>query len=211
MKRSRRPRAKPKFDAAVPLRNVRWETFARHIAANDPPLTAARASGYETMSNGNAWKLRNHPHVVARVAAIAAKDNDLDMVLLRRNRLRQTLETIARGDRSVLVQDVDVPLIIDGAVIRDKSGATVTVRERRPRPLAELTPEERMLIEIDGDKVKSVPRLDAIAQLRKLDGLDRPDKLAITDPDGQPVTPVAPVINLYGRPDDGAPAGGSDG
>jgi hypothetical protein len=174
---------KPKFDPALPLRNVRHEAFARARVVLETPLQAMQHAGYEKPTTGNAARLDRHPNIIARVGHLSACDNDLAMVTLRRNRIRNMLERIALVDRTRLVENAEEPIIFEGKpVIVD--GKALTRKVQRLRAFPEMTEDERLLIEIDGDKVKTVFRLDAVAQLRKLDGLDRPEKVAITDPSG---------------------------
>src|ERR1700722_871468 len=79
---------KPKFDPALPLRNVRHEAFARARVVLETPLRAMQLAGYEKPTAGNAARLDRHPNIIARVRHLSACDNDLAMVTLRRNRLR---------------------------------------------------------------------------------------------------------------------------
>jgi hypothetical protein len=191
---------KPKFDPALPLRNVRHEAFARARVVLETPLRAMQLAGYEKPTAGNAARLDRHPNIIARVRHLSACDNDLAMVTLRRNRLRNLLERIALVDRTRLVEHVEEPIIFKGKpVIVD--GKALTQNVQRPRAFSELTEDERLLIEIDGDKVKTVLRLDAIAQLCRLDGLDAPNRVAMTDPTGTQSAPLCATINLRGDPD----------
>jgi hypothetical protein len=188
---------KPKFDPALPLRNVRHEGFARARVVLETPLRAMQIAGYEKPTAGNAARLDRHPNIIARVRHLSACDNDLAMVTLRRNRLRNLLERIALVDRTRLVEYVEEPIIFKGKpVIVD--GKALTQKVQRLRAFPELTEDERLLIEIDGDNVKTVLRLDAIAQLCKLDGLDAPSKVAMTDSTGTQNAPITPTINLIG-------------
>jgi hypothetical protein len=196
---------KPRFDPTLPLRNVRHETFARARIVLETPLRAMRLAGYDKPTVGNAARLDRHPNIVARVRHLSACDNDLGMLTLRRNRIRNLLERIALADRTALFEEVNVPdHDKDGkAIVIDGKPLMCTVRKLRP--FGDLTEDERLLIEgleFDGEKykAKTVERLPAIAALRKLDGLDRPEKVAFTDPDGNPTAPVAPVNIMYGRP-----------
>jgi hypothetical protein len=196
----RKPKGSPRFDPTLPLRNVRHEAFARARAAMEKPLRAMELAGYDKPTAGNAARLDRHPHVIARVRHFALSDNALELLTLRRNRIRNLLERIALVDRTNLVEYADEIIEFDGKPVI-VGGEPLTRKVRQLKPFDDLTEDERLLIEIDGDKVKTVLRLDAVAQLRKLDSLDGPEKVAMTDEHGKALGPIVPVINISGHPD----------
>jgi hypothetical protein len=191
---------KPKFDPTLPLRNVRHEAFARARAAMEKPLRAMELAGYDKPTTGNAARLDRHPHIIARVRHFALSDNALELLTLRRNRIRAILESIELADRTKLVRYEDEVVTFAGEpVIVD--GKPLIRKVQKLKPFDEMAEDERLLIEIDGDKVKTILRLDAVAQLRKLDSLDGPEKVAMTDEHGKALGPIVPVINISGHPD----------
>jgi hypothetical protein len=152
---------KPKFDPALPLRNVHHETFARARVVLETPLRAMQLAGYEKPTPGNAARLDRHPNIIARVRHLSTCDNDLGMLILRRTRIRNLLERIALADRTKLFEEVEVPEHDkDGnAIVIDGKPLMHTVR--RLRSFDDLTEDERLLIEgleFDGSKYKTSQR-----------------------------------------------------
>ena len=100
-------------------------------------------------------------------------EGDLYRRALRRHQLRQQLGHIATADRLSLFEEVTV----NKTVGRGRNARTVTLRRYQMKPLAELTSEQRALvegIESDGMRPAMLSKLGAMAQLAKLDGLDQP-------------------------------------
>jgi hypothetical protein len=197
---------KPKFDPTALLRNPRHESFARARAAMEKPLRAMEIAAYDRPTAGNAARLDRHPHIMARVRHLVNSDNTAELLTQRRNRLRAFYETLALADRTKLYEEIEVPERDDDGHPIEINGKVLTRRVRQLRSFDDLFDEGRLLIEgleFDGDKykIKTADRLSAMKALRELDGLDRPQKVAFTDPDGNPSAPVAPVINLFGRPE----------
>lgn len=201
-------RHKPKFDPSLPLRHPRHESVARQLLLLKTPLDAMNAASppYDKPTARNASRLAHHPKIVARIKYLATCDNDIGMVQLRRARIRDVLERIMLADRTKLFEEVDVPERNEDGSIVVVDGKPLMRSIRRLRSFDEMSDDERLLIEgveFDGEKekVKTVERLPAIAQLRKLDSLDRPEKVAFTDPDGNGL-PVLPSIVMTGKPEE---------
>jgi len=196
---------RPKFDPTLPLRNVRYESFARARAAMERPLRAMELAGYDKPTTGNAARLDRHPHIIARLRHFALSDNSLELLTLRRNRLRSMYETMALADRTKVFEEIDVPEYDENgnAILIDGKPLMKTVR--RLRSFDKMTDDERMLIEgldFDGDKYKTklVCRLACMKALREIDSLDGPERLALTDEYGKALGPIVPVINISGHP-----------
>jgi hypothetical protein len=203
------------FDATKPLRNPKWEQFAREAACLTQPLEAMKIAGFAKPRAGNAARLLRNRKIEARIAALA--ENDVEMVRYRRARLRRVLDHIGTADRTELFEhcedgEVEVPIVDwNGNVVRDANGNVKTTFEQRTlrfKRLDELSPKQRLLIDsIELTKYGPMPvmpaRLQALAQLARLDGLDKPAKVAPTNPegDGPPVTvlrwldPVDPPVD----------------
>jgi hypothetical protein len=159
------------------LVNDRQERFAQLIAMNVPSAQAYAEAGFNNpkFPAENARKLRNKPHVRARIDELAASTQD--MVELRRVMLDEFYVHVLKADRTEIYDE-----------------------NARLRPLAELRPEHRALIEgVDTrlskyGEMKNVlmpSKLAAAAQLAKLHGLDKPLKIAETTADGKEMPTTA--------------------
>jgi hypothetical protein len=160
------PPAEINFDPSRPLRNPRWERFAREAACLAEPLEAMRLAGFAKPRAGNAARLLRNRKIAARMAVLA--QDDVEMVRARRARLRRLLDHIASADRTQLFE-------------QPKRGRLKLKR------FENMSPQQRLLIDgIEMTKQGPMPmhRLLALAQLAKLDGLDGPTKVAATDSEG---------------------------
>jgi len=84
---------------------------------------------------------------------------------------------IATADRLGLFEEVNITKTVG----RGRNARTVTLRRLQMKSLANLTPEQRALVEgIESDGMRPVvpSKLGALAQLAKLDGLDQPFKFS---------------------------------
>ena len=171
------------FDPAKPLRDPSREAFAQELAAGESLYDAYETAGF-SRPRGNAQRMMREPEVAARLGWLLERVAALDEVMIayRRHEQRRALEHIANADRLALFEE--------------KTGyQTVGKKRRRYRtlalkPLDKLSADERALIDgieltdKGGIKVHMPKRLDARAQLAKLDGLDKPAKVAPTDAAG---------------------------
>lgn len=172
------------FDPSKPLRDRARENFCQGLAAGESLYDAFAAAGFKRPA-GNAQRLLREPEVAARVAYLLEKVAPLDETLLAWRRLqhRRALENVAGTNRLSLF----VPTM--GYVGKGK-GRRAVVRGVALKPFDELTPDQLALIdgiEITDKgvlKVSMPKRLDARAQLAKLDGLDKPVKVAPTNSAG---------------------------
>lgn len=150
--------------------NTKQERFAQLVAMNVPAIQAYAEAGYDNadFAAENARKLRNKRHVKARIEELSASTDD--MVELRRAMLDEFYVLVLKTDRVDIYDD-----------------------KARLRPLDELRPEHRALIEGIDTKVSQYgetknlimpSKLVAAGQLAKLHGLDRPTKIAPTNPTG---------------------------
>ena len=164
-----------------PLPNTKQERFAQLIAMNVPGAQAYAEAGYDNadFAAENARKLRNKRHVKARINELAASTSD--MVELRRAMLDEFYVHVIKTDRVDIYDD-----------------------QARLRPLTELRPEHRALIEGIDTKLskegetKNVimpSKLSAAALLAKLHGLDKATKSEVAGN-----LTMTPVINLSGKP-----------
>jgi hypothetical protein len=158
------------------LVNDRQERFAQLIAMNVPAAQAYAEAGFNNeFAADNARKLRNKKHVRARIEELAASTSD--MVELRRAMLDEFYVHVLKTDRVDIYDD-----------------------QARLRPLAELRPEHRALIEGIDTRINQYgetknllmpSKLAAAAQLAKLHGLDKPLKIAETTADGKELPSTA--------------------
>jgi len=163
------------YDGSTPHPDPQRETFCQELIAGEFLYAAYEAAGFKR-PRGNAQRMQQEPEVVARLKYLAERVAalGLDEILMayRRNEHRRALEHIATADRL--------------EVFEQKRGGRV-----RLKPLSKLTADQRALIdglEIDAKgavKVLMPKRLDARSMLAKLDGFDKPVKIAPTDPTGE--------------------------
>lgn len=152
------------------LTNDKQERFAQALAVNTPLLSAYLEAGFEggEYAAKNASKLKNKKKVLSRIEELCKSTEDL--VELRRVMLDEFYVSALKTDRASMYDG-------DGAL----------------KPLDDLLPEQRVLIESVvetkgkfGETHNAVmpSKLMAAAQLAKLHGLDRPTKIAPTNPAG---------------------------
>jgi hypothetical protein len=166
------------YDGSTPLRDPARERFCQEITAGVMPATAFIDCGWKRV-NGNINRLMREPEIMARLGWLHKRVAALDETLLAYRRLehRRALEHIATADRLDLFEET-------------KTKAGKPTGKLRLRALRDLSDEHRALI--DGIKISekgaielTMPkRLDARAMLARLDGFDKPAKIAATDPDG---------------------------
>ena len=163
-----------------PLPYASHERYARARALMHKPIEAARIAGFSETS-GASSKVERRRDVQARIAWLTRQPEET--IAEKRMELEAYLWRALRYD----------PMIFwDGSRLRD---------------WAEIDPDDRTLIEGLMFTEKGKPnlrvtsRLAAHIELRKMLGGDAPAKIAQTDPSGDHAAPLAPVINLSGRPE----------
>src|SRR5215475_5536410 len=124
-------------------------------------------------------RLEREPLIQARVNYLRRELDRADLLMrsVRRRQLRQQLTQIATTDRLGLFEEVTITKTVG----RGRNSCTVTLRRLQMKALADLTPEQRALvegIESDGMRPALPSKLGALAQLAKLDGLDQPFKFS---------------------------------
>jgi hypothetical protein len=159
---------------AQPLADRRRELFVRALFEGIDVRLAYELAGFKR-PRGNANRMEKEPAIQARLNYLRREldETDLHRRAIRRHQLRQELTHIATADRLSLFEEVKVTKIVG----RGRNARTVTLRRLQMRPLADLTPEQRALvegIESDGMRPAMPSKLGALAQLAKLDGLDQP-------------------------------------
>jgi hypothetical protein len=172
------------FDPARPLRDPGREAFVQELAAGEELYAAYEAAGF-ARPRGNANRMLREDDVAKRLDYLLARLAPLDEALIgyRRMEHRRALDRIANADRTALF----VPMI--GYTGKGKARRKV-IRSFALKPFDQMTDDERALIDgleltdKGGLKVHMPKRLDARALLAKLDGLDKPSKVAPTNPDG---------------------------
>lgn len=164
------------------LLNDKQERFAQLVAVSVPVSQAYMEAGFEggDYAAKNASKLKNKPKVRARIEELSASTDD--MVELRRAMLDEFYVLVLKTDRVDIYDD-----------------------KARLRPLDELRPEHRALIEGIDTKVSQYgetknlimpSKLSAAAQLAKLHGLDRPTKATLTNPEGDGPMQVIEIVRF---------------
>jgi len=161
-----------------PLPDRRRETFARALFEGIDVRRAYELAGFKR-PRGNATRMEKEPAIQARLNYLRREldEADLHRRVLRRHALRRHLIQIATEDRLGLFEEVTVTRKVG----RGRNTRAVTMRRLQLKPLADLTPEQRALvesIESDGMRPALPSKLGALAQLAKLDGLDQPAKFS---------------------------------
>jgi len=156
-------------DSSKPLLDRKRERFCQELMAGTPLYDAYTEAGF-ARPRGNAQRMEHEPEVVARLEYLRSQVEKYEPVLLafRRVLVRRKLDNIIDLDRLGLFEEYHV------------KGS----RRLRLKAIAQLTPEQRAIIDSievtkDGIKLTMPGRLAALAQLAKLDGLDKPTKESI--------------------------------
>jgi hypothetical protein len=161
-----------------PLPDRRREQFARALFEGLDVHAAYELASFKR-PRGYATRMEKEPAIQARLNYLRREldEADLRRRVLRRHQLRQQLAHIATADRLSLFEEVEVTKTIG----RGRNARTITQRHFQMKPLADLTPEQRALvesIESDGMRPAMPSKLVALAQLAKLDGLDQPTRFS---------------------------------
>lgn len=190
----------PDFDGSLPLPNRKREMFARLLFEGVEACAAYEFAGFKR-PRGNAQRMERESEIQSRVNYLRQELDAADLALrtVRRRQLREQLKAIAEVDRVGMFEEVEFVKKIG----RGRNAREIKLRRIQLKPLAALTPEQRALVEgLEADGMRPIlpSKLQAMALRAKLDGLDAPSKLALTDPSGNNQAPVAPVINLFNKP-----------
>jgi hypothetical protein len=182
--------------AAFPLRIWRQERVAQLRSLGLPSLEAVREAGYANMSAENARKLANKRHVLARVAYL--RKQDAEVLAERRDIVAERQWLWHDFDIGDYYEDAEEPRFDkDGHLLIGPDGKPVMRHFQRLKPLSALTREQRLAIEsltyTENGKpnLKLHSKMQANIELRKIYGIDRPMKIAPTDPEGKAVPSTA--------------------
>ena len=161
-----------------PLPDRRRELFARALFEGVDVRAAYELAGFKR-PRGNANRMEKEPAVQARLNYLRREldEGDLQRRAMRRHQLRQQLSRIATADRLSLFEEIEITKRIG----RGQKARSIKLRQLQMKPLADLTPEQRALvegIESDGMRPAMPSKLGALAQLAKLDGLDQPTRFS---------------------------------
>jgi hypothetical protein len=173
---------------SVPLTKFAHEIYARERALGQPITHAAERAGLGKRS-GAGSKLEDNDDIRARIAWLAREDDEL--VREKRRRLEERQWLIHGCDISQFYEDVE-------ETVTDKEGNLVFDGEQKPlirkrqflRPFSEIPPELRMCIhsltwtDSGRPNLKLYDKQEANREIRKLLGLDAPQKFAPTKGDG---------------------------
>jgi hypothetical protein len=154
-------------DPSEPLPDRKRERFCQELMAGAPLYDAYTEAGF-ARPRGNAQRMEREPEVAARLEFLRRQVEKYEPVLLafRRVMVRRKLDNIVDLDRLGLFEEYRA---------RGK-------RRLRLKSIDQLTPEQRAIIDSveitkDGVKLAMPGKLAALAQLAKLDGLDRPTNI----------------------------------
>lgn len=152
------------------LKSYKHELFARALVLNLPLLECARRAGYDVMTKANAHKIARRRDVLDRVAYLAGNTDEI--LREKRSAIERELGAVAYAnmDDFVKIDDKGLPVLdlsevgqLESSERRSLMAAVKTVRYTDNGPMLELH-----------------GKLEAIAQLRKLNGTDAPDKHDLT-------------------------------
>jgi hypothetical protein len=176
---------------ALPLPVGRREVFSRLRARGLSALAAAREAGYSDISPKNAQKLAQDKRVKLRVAYLTRWEESV-IAELRQILLDRQLSW-HESDIGEFFDLVEEPYLKDGEPVLNQDGVPLVRKVERLKPFSELSREQRMCIEGLTWTEKGKPNLklyskaEANKELRKLLGIDRPNKVAVTDAEGNDV------------------------
>jgi hypothetical protein len=187
------------FDGSLPLPNRKREMFARLLFEGVEVCAAYELAGFKR-PRGNAQRMERDAEIQSRVSYLRQELDAADLALrtVRRRQLCEQLKAIAEVDRVDMFEEVEFVKKIG----RGRNAREIKLRRIQLKPLAALTPEQRALVEgLEADGMRPIlpSKLQAIALRAKLDGLDAPSKVAMTDPTGNNQAAVGPTINLLGK------------
>ena len=178
------------FDPSKPLPDRKRERFCQELMAGTPLYDAYTEAGF-ARPRGNAQRMEHEPEVAARLEYLRSQVEKYEPVLLafRRVMVRRKLDNIVDIDRLGLFEEYRV---------RGK-------RRLRLKPLDQLTPEQRAIIDSieitkDGVKLTMPARLAALAQVAKLDGLDKPTKENVEHSGGLTLEALVGASYAVGKP-----------
>lgn len=171
------------FDPSRPLREPGREAFCQELAAGEELYAAYESAGFKR-PRGNAQRMLREDDVAKRLEYLILRVAPLDEALIGYRRLehRRALDRIANADRLALFEEKTRYIKVGKRRVRTRSIEL--------KSFADLSDEQRALIDglevtdKGGLKVHMPKRLDARALLAKLDGLDKPSKVAPTDAAG---------------------------
>jgi hypothetical protein len=178
------PKPNKQTPGSEPVKSYKHELFARSMALNMPVLECARRAGYDVMTKANAHKIARRRDVMDRVNYLAGNTDEV----IRRKRIEIEREVgliaYANMDDFVKISDNGSPHIDLSDLL------SLTEPERRSLMAAVKavrTTKDGVTLELHG-------KLEALEHLRKMNGIDPPQKTALTDPEGK--EPMVAVINL---------------
>lgn len=179
---------------SVPLRNTKHERFAVARAAMFGLLESAREAGYPDMTAGNAAKIDRMPLVRDRIRYLSG--DTVEVVRQLRTKVSGKLHLIrdaSMGDFIRMERDPGAVALIKGMEIPENEklsriAALPVLPYLDLTRIAQLAPDEqREVLSVvksvsyteNGPKFELYSPLDALSQLRALNGLDEPNKVAM--------------------------------
>ena len=170
---------------SLPFRRAKYEKFCQLRAALVPAERAYSQAFYlrkdakRAADNARvcAARLANRPDIVARIAWLTRQDEAV--IAAKRERIEAFQWAIHEHDLGEFYETVEKPLMRNGKPITDENGNAVVLRVQRPKPLDQLTPEQRAVVEsvttdAKGNAViKTYSKTQANAALRELLGIGK--------------------------------------
>jgi hypothetical protein len=181
------PELEKPLPGSQPLRNARHEVFARARAVLVPLLESARAAGYTEMTPGNAAKIDRTPSVRARIKFLSG--NDEDQIRRKRENIERELGRIAYAN-----MDDFIRVSARGWPMLDLRRVKKLPDDERRELMAAV---KGVRYTENGPAFELHAKLDAIAQLRKMNGLDAPERHEITGKGQGPLTLEALIGASY--------------
>jgi hypothetical protein len=171
-------------DGSRPLPNRKREMFVRMLFEGVEATAAYELAGYKR-PRGNAQRMEREEEIQSRLNYLRHELDATDLALraVRRRQLREQLRAIAGIDRVDMFEEIEFVRKIG----RGRNAREIKLRRFQLKPLSALTPEQRALVEgLEADGLRPIlpGKLQAIALIAKLDGLDAPTKIATTDAAG---------------------------
>lgn len=166
---------------SAPLANPKWEMYAQERALCSSRMLAYRAAGFKSQDDhaacGNAAKLeRKHGAVRDRIAWLCRQPEEV--LRGKRQRIEEFKWNTLNADIGDYYVMVERPILDkEGDPIRDKSGKPMMRLVQDVKPFAEMTPEQRSVIQslkyTDSGRpnLEFYSKMTAMIELRKMLGI----------------------------------------
>jgi hypothetical protein len=148
---------------SIPLKTRKMERYAQERALFNSPTVAAQHAGYNGFSRIVAAQLERKPYIQARIAYLSRDDESA--LKRKRERLETILWDSVSVDRADFYETVNIPITDrEGKAILDKDGNPKIRQLTQLRPLEQLSPAHRGIIESIAYTESGKPNLKLVSK-----------------------------------------------